>query len=44
MIYATFPAIEYRTDTQHVDFTIIVNNGINAVNNKSDATSSIESE
>ena len=44
MIYATFPAIEYRTDTQHVDFTIIVNNDKNIVNNKSDAAPSIESE
>ena len=44
MIYATFPAIEYRTDTQHVDFTIVVNNDKNIVNNKSDAAPSIESE
>ena len=44
MIYATFPAIEYRTDTQHVDFTIIVNNDKNIVNNKLDAAPSIESE
>lgn len=43
MIYATFPAIEYRTDTQHVDFTIIVNNDKNIVK-KADAASSIESE
>jgi hypothetical protein len=43
IIYATFPAIEYRTDTQHVDFTIIVNNGKNTIN-KLDATPSIESE
>ena len=44
MIYATFPAIEYRTDTQHIDFTIIVNNDKNIVNNTSDAAPSIESE